>query len=97
MPPNAYVFKTASIGLMLAPAGSHWLPPHITYADAQAHACLQVLIGCLPVYSSIGVAAPVLLSVLRAVQGLGMGGEFGTAVSETAEGEEGGGMPLPGT
>ena len=41
-------------------------------------------------YSSIGVAAPVLLSVLRAVQGLGMGGEFGTAVSGTADGEGGG-------
>ncbi|GBF98026.1 MFS transporter [Raphidocelis subcapitata] len=38
------------------------------------------LIGCLPSYAQIGVAAPVLLAVLRCVQGLAMGGEFGTAL-----------------
>ena len=32
------------------------------------------LIGCLPGYASIGVAAPVLLAVLRFVQGFGLGG-----------------------
>ena len=32
------------------------------------------LIGCLPGYASIGVAAPVLLVVLRFVQGFGLGG-----------------------
>lgn len=35
------------------------------------------LIGLLPTFSSIGVAAPVLLIALRLVQGLGLGGEFG--------------------
>lgn len=39
-----------------------------------------VLIGCLPTYAHIGVAAPVLLSLLRLVQGLAMGGEFGSAL-----------------
>ena len=39
-----------------------------------------VLIGCLPSYAHIGVAAPVLLSLLRLVQGLAMGGEFGSAL-----------------
>jgi metabolite-proton symporter len=38
------------------------------------------LIGCLPGYASIGVAAPVLLAVLRFVQGFGLGGEWGGAV-----------------
>ncbi|MCU1667626.1 MAG: transporter [Blastococcus sp.] len=44
-----------------------------------------VLIGALPTYSSIGVAAPVLLAVLRFTQGLGLGGEWGGAVTMTLE------------
>lgn len=39
-----------------------------------------VAIGLLPGYSSIGVAAPVLLSLFRFGQGLGLGGEWGGAV-----------------
>jgi metabolite-proton symporter len=44
-----------------------------------------VLIGVLPTYATIGVAAPVLLAVLRFVQGLGLGGEWGGAVLMTVE------------
>ena len=43
------------------------------------------LIGCLPTYDSIGVAAPILLVTLRFVQGLGLGGEWGGAVLMVAE------------
>lgn len=39
------------------------------------------LIGCLPVYSSIGLASPLLLSVFRILQGLSAGGEHtGSAI-----------------
>src|SRR3954470_16049845 len=44
-----------------------------------------VLIGALPTYATIGIAAPVLLAVLRFVQGLGLGGEWGGAVVMTLE------------
>ena len=39
-----------------------------------------VLIGLLPTYATIGVAAPLLLALCRFGQGLGLGGEWGGAV-----------------
>ena len=43
------------------------------------------LIGLLPTYETIGVAAPILLIFLRLVQGLGVGGEWGGAVLMAVE------------
>jgi MHS family shikimate/dehydroshikimate transporter-like MFS transporter len=43
------------------------------------------LIGLLPTYQQIGVAAPVLLVVLRFLQGIGLGGEWGGAVLMVVE------------
>ncbi|MGE2728380.1 MFS transporter [Mycolicibacterium vaccae] len=46
------------------------------------------LIGLLPTYAAIGVAAPVLLVTLRIIQGIAIGGEWGGAtlmVTEHAE------------
>lgn len=39
-----------------------------------------VLIGLLPTYASIGIAAPLFLALLRFGQGFGLGGEWGGAV-----------------
>ena len=43
------------------------------------------LVGVLPGYNSIGVAAPVLLIALRLLQGLALGGEYGGAATFVAE------------
>lgn len=43
------------------------------------------LIGVLPTYQTIGLAAPVILVVLRIVQGFGVGGEWGGAVLMAVE------------
>lgn len=43
------------------------------------------LVGCLPTYAAIGLAAPVILLLLRVVQGLALGGEYGGAAVYVAE------------
>jgi len=43
------------------------------------------LVGCLPTYQTAGVAAPILLVVLRMFQGLALGGEYGGAATYVAE------------
>ena len=43
------------------------------------------IVGLIPTYSSIGMAAPVLLLLLRLAQGLALGGEYGGAATYVAE------------
>jgi MFS family permease len=44
-----------------------------------------MLMGILPGYAEIGIAAPLLLSLLRFLQGIGLGGEWGGSVLLTLE------------
>jgi len=43
------------------------------------------LVGCLPAYQTIGIAAPIALVMLRMLQGLALGGEYGGAATYVAE------------
>ena len=54
----------------------------LSIAIVGATTCLT---GLLPGYASLGIAAPMLLVVLRIVQGIGLGGEFGGTSSLLAE------------
>ncbi|MFE3179721.1 MFS transporter [Streptomyces violascens] len=86
-------FGTFGIGFLARPLGSA-LFGHIgdrygrrpvMFASLTLTGLATVAVGCVPSYASIGIAAPSLLLVLRFLQGLGLGGEWGGAVLLTAE------------
>jgi len=43
------------------------------------------VVGILPAYAAIGIAAPIILVLMRLVQGLALGGEYGGAATYVAE------------
>lgn len=52
---------------------------------------VSVMIGLLPTYATIGVAAPIILVLLRVIQGLAVGGEWAGATLMAAEHSKPGG------
>ncbi|MFI6351719.1 MFS transporter [Streptomyces sp. NPDC050743] len=86
-------FVTFGVGFVARPLGSvvfghlgdrHGRRP-VLVASLLLTGASTVAVGCVPSYGTIGVAAPLFLLVLRFLQGLGLGGEWGGAVLLTAE------------
>jgi MHS family alpha-ketoglutarate permease-like MFS transporter len=88
---NAAILFAA--GFLVRPFGG-WLFGHLADHYGRRNALmLSVLLMCFgslmiaatPTYASIGVAAPVLLGLARVVQGLSLGGEYGTSATYLSE------------
>ncbi|WP_409472764.1 MFS transporter [Streptomyces sp. HC307] len=86
-------FATFGVGFVARPLGSvlfghigdrHGRRPVLVVSLLLTGAS-TVAVGCVPTYDTIGVAAPLMLLVLRFLQGLGLGGEWGGAVLLTVE------------
>jgi MHS family alpha-ketoglutarate permease-like MFS transporter len=82
-----------AIGFLVRPIGG-WLFGHLgDHYGRRKALMLSVLLMCfgslmiaiLPTYASIGVAAPALLGLARMIQGLSLGGEYGTSATYLSE------------
>lgn len=94
--PTVQLLNTAGVfaaGFLMRPVGG-WLFGRI--ADRRGRKTSMVtsvvmmcagslMIACLPTYETIGVAAPALLLLARLLQGLSVGGEYGTTATYMSE------------
>jgi MFS transporter, MHS family, shikimate and dehydroshikimate transport protein len=86
-------FGTYAIGFLARPLGAAIFGHYGDKVGRKAMLAITIivmglgtfLIGLLPTYEQIGIAAPVLLVVLRFLQGIGLGGEWGGAVLMVVE------------
>ncbi|MSQ94485.1 MAG: MFS transporter [Gemmataceae bacterium] len=81
-------FSTSTVGFLARPIGGvifGYMGDRVGRKSALVSTLLlmgisTLAIGFLPTYADIGVLAPILLTALRFLQGLGVGGEWGGAV-----------------
>jgi len=86
-------FSTFAVGYLARPIGGILFGrlgdkigrKHVLVTTLLLIGIATVLIGALPDYSVIGIAAPIILVLLRLAQGIGVGGEWGGAVLLSAE------------
>ncbi|EJO34695.1 MFS transporter [Acinetobacter radioresistens] len=90
---NLLVFASIGISFLFRPLGA-FIAGH--YGDKLGRRAMLVitlilmggataLIGLLPTYATIGIAAPIILIILRILQGISAGGEWGGAVLMAVE------------
>ncbi|MBP0638002.1 MFS transporter [Cupriavidus sp. AcVe19-6a] len=86
-------FATLAVGFLMRPLGGY-LAGHygdrigrksVLFWSLLAMGGATVLIGALPTYEQAGVIAPILLILLRMIQGVGFGAEWGGAVLMACE------------
>jgi MHS family alpha-ketoglutarate permease-like MFS transporter len=82
-----------ALGFIVRPIGG-WLFGHLADHYGRRNALMlsvllmcggSLLIAVTPTYASIGIAAPVLLGLARMIQGLSLGGEYGTSATYLTE------------
>lgn len=86
-------YSAFAVGFVFRPLGAilfGWIGDKYGRKKALVTAILMMAIptgaiGLLPTYEQIGLAAPVLLVIIRILQGLSLGGEFGGAITYTVE------------
>ena len=93
---TSQLLKTAAIfavGFLMRPLGG-WLLGRYADRHGRRRALMlsvvmmcggSLIIACTPGYASIGVAAPILLVLARLLQGLSVGGEYGTSATYLSE------------
>ena len=72
-------------GIFWGPMGDRLGRKHVLALTILMMAGATFLIGVLPTHETIGILAPILLVILRAVQGFSSGGEYGGAATMMAE------------
>ena len=82
-----------AFGFIVRPVGG-WLFGHVADQYGRRNALMfsvllmcfgSLMIAVLPTYSSIGIAAPILLGLARTIQGLSLGGEYGASATYLSE------------
>ncbi len=94
--PTSQLLNTAGIfalGFFMRPLGS-WLFGRIADRSGRRRSMVlsvlmmcfgSLMVACLPTYASVGLWAPALLLVARLIQGLSVGGEYGTSATYMSE------------
>lgn len=94
--PTSQLLNTAAVfavGFLMRPIGSLLLGRYADRHGRRAALTLSItimaggslIIACTPGYETIGIMAPIILVVARLLQGLSLGGEYGTSATYLSE------------